>query len=185
MKFIVEFPHKDSLTPDEQVFINLLLAKEYKSISLIISKNLLVVNIDHLISAGYILNWSDNPEEIIVSKEKNLSVAPIESWIDEYRNVFKDKKPGSMGSKKSCIEKMQKFIEEYPEYNDPKLIVSAAERYVNTQRISEFIYLQQADYFISKKDSLSTNSRLAAFCEEIINLKDRQEKFNRVGRQSI
>ena len=80
---------------------------------------------------------------------------------------------------------MKKFIEEYPTYANVDLILGAAERYINSESRNNYIYLQRADYVISKKDVDSVSSRLATFCEEVAELEDKQEKFNPAGRQTI
>tara|TARA_R110000851_G_scaffold326249_1_gene494737 strand:- start:65 stop:619 length:555 start_codon:yes stop_codon:yes gene_type:complete len=184
MNIIINCVHPEGLTPDEQVFIQLL-RTDIKLLESLMSKSLLIVNKEHLVSNGYILAWKDSLSEIILSNKKVPKSQNITDWIDNYRNVFKNKKAGAMGSKKSCVEKMLKFVKDYPEYSDPELIVSAATRYVNTQRISRYDYLQRADYVISKKDSDSVTSRLAAFCEEIIENENKVEVFNQAGRQTI
>ena len=185
MNLVVNCLHPEGLTPDEQVFLQLLSKKDYSLLEDLHSKDLLKINKDTLVETGFILSWHEDFSKIIVSTQRVKKVDSVSSWIDRYRNVFKDKKAGSMGSKKSCIEKMEKFVKEYPEYNNPDLIVSAAERYVNTQKSSQYMYLQQADYVISKKDYGGTNSRLATFCEEVLSLSNITEKFNPAGRQTI
>jgi hypothetical protein len=184
MKLVINCIHPDGLTPDEQVFVQLLRSNRSLAEAMV-EKNLLKVDKEHLLSSGHILGWNDNVTEIILSNVKSPKSAGIEDWIDRYREVFKNKRIGSMGSKKACVEKMEKFIAEYPEYSDPELIISAANRYVNSQKSSNYIYLQRADYVISKKDIDSTNSRLAAFCEEILENETKTQKFNESGRQSI
>ena len=184
MNIIVNCVHPEGLTPDEQVFVELI-RTNIELLDSLMSKNLLKVDKDHLVSSGHILSWSDNLSEIILSNKKVPKNQEIADWIDDYRAVFKNKKAGAMGSRKSCVEKMTKFVNEYPEYSDPELIVAAAARYVNTQRISGYSYLQRADYVISKKDSDSVTSRLAAFCEEIIENENKVEVFNQAGRQTI
>ena len=184
MNIIVNCVHPEGLTPDEQVFVQLL-RTDIKLLDSLVSKSLLKIDKEHLVSSGHILAWKDNLSEIIISNKKVPKNQEIADWIDNYRAVFKNKKSGAMGSKKSCLEKMVKFVKDYPEYADPELIVSAATRYVNTQRISGYDYLQRADYVISKKDSDSVTSRLAAFCEEIIENENKVEVFNQAGRQTI
>ena len=185
MNLVVNCFHPQGLTPDEQVFLQLLSKKEYSSLKDLLTKDLLKVNSKILVDEGFILSWNDDLSKIILSSQKVKKDELVSSWIDRYRNVFKDKKAGSMGSRKACLEKMEKFVKEYPEYNRPDLIISAAERYVNTQKSSQYMYLQQADYVISKKDHGSTGSRLATFCEEVLMLSDKTEKFNEAGRQTI
>ena len=177
MKIIVNCVHPEALTPDEQVFIHLLQTNQ-ALLEVIMKKNLLKIDKDHLVSSGHLLSWSDNLSEIIISNKMTPK-------NQDYRAVFKNKKAGAMGSRKSCIDKMTKFVAEYPEYSDRELIISAATRYVNTERVSNYRYLQRADYVISKKDSDSVTSRLAAFCEEVLELANTKEVFNQAGRQTI
>ena len=184
MKIVIDCIHENGLTPDEQAFIHLLKINR-ELLKTIVEKDLLKVNKERLISTGYILAWNEEVSEIILSNVKAPKDQDISIWIDRYREVFKNKKAGAMGSKNACIEKMKKFIQEYPEFSDPELIISAASRYVNTQRVNNYMYLQRADYIISKKDSDSVTSRLAAFCEEIIESSNVKEKFNEAGRQTL
>lgn len=89
----------------------------------------------------------------------------VKNWIQEYRNVFKGIKPGSMGDSLACLTKMNKFLKVYPEY-DKDIIIKAAQLYVET--LEDYRYLQRADYFISKADvDRVKESRLASFCEEV------------------
>jgi hypothetical protein len=184
MKIVVNCVHPDGLSPDEQVFIHLI-RNNRELADAMYSKNLLKIDKDHLVSTGQVLGWNDNVQEIILSNVKTPKQEGVEEWIERYRQVFKNKKAGAMGSKQSCIDKMRRFIQSYPEFNNPELIISAATRYVNTQRVNNYAYLQRADYVISKKDSDTTNSRLAAFCEEVLDLESNEEKFNQAGRQTI
>lgn len=185
MKVIVDCLQPEGLTPDEQVFLHLLRVNRPLAEAMM-TNNLLKVDKEHLIKSGHILGWNESITEIILSNVKAPKPKSVEEWIDRYREVFKNKKIGSMGSKRACVEKMEKFIAEYPEYSDPELIISAANRYVNSQKSNNYLYLQRADYVISKRDLDSTNSRLAAFCEEILSNESKEEsKFNESGRQSI
>ena len=120
MKIIIDCLHPEGLTPDEQVFISLL-QSDTAMLEELMTKGILKVDKDHLIDRGYILSWSDTISEIILSNKKSPKNRKIIDWIDEYREVFKNKKSGAMGSRKSCIEKMTKFIKEYPENSDPEL----------------------------------------------------------------
>lgn len=184
MNIIVNCQHPDGLTPDEQVFLHLL-RNDINTLSSLLAKDLLKIDKEHLISSGYIFAWRDNVKNIIVSKRRVPKSQAVEEWIEDYRALFKNKKSGAMGTRKTCIEKMIKFIKEYPEYSDPELILAAATRYINTQRASGYTYLQRADYVISKKDSDSVTSRLAAFCEEVAESENKVEVFNQAGRQTI
>lgn len=185
MKYPVEFKHPLGLSPDEQVFISLLQEKKFDIAQQALEEADLKVDLDFLKAKGVILNTSSNVKELILSKKNPNNVQDIEDWIEDYRLLFKGKKMGAMGSKSACIFKMKKFLVEYPEYADINLIMDAARRYINSEKKNGYMYLQRADYIISKKDHDSVNSRLAIFCEEVNSLEDTTEKFNSAGRQTI
>jgi len=69
-----------------------------------------------------------------------------------------------MGSLSTCKEKMKRWMRENPTYS-PKQILNAADIYINS--LNDNTYLQQADYFIYKKDGKEESSRLSAFIDEI------------------
>lgn len=89
----------------------------------------------------------------------------IEEHIDIFRNKFKNTKPGSMGSKKNCILKLQRWMKENPEYC-MKEILKAVDLYIRSLN-RDYRFIQQADYFIFKKDNKEESSRLSAFIDEI------------------
>jgi hypothetical protein len=96
----------------------------------------------------------------------------VSDWIDEFRSLFKGKKIGAMGDRKACVKKMAKFLEEYPEATKEKILIST-ERYINSERKNNYMYLQRADYFISKQDKgKDDSSRLAIMLEEIDSLEE-------------
>ena len=102
---------------------------------------------------------------------KNVNKAEVEStvnnFIEEYRMLFKDKKPGAMGDKKGCGNKMVQFFEEYKEYANVDTILKATKRYIDS--VNDYTYIKQADYFIYKDDkNKQRTSMLASFCEEIV-----------------
>jgi hypothetical protein len=89
----------------------------------------------------------------------------VKDWIQEYRNIFKGIKPGSMGDSIACLVKMDKFLKVYHEYNK-ETILEAAKLYIDS--LDDFRFIQRADYFISKADvDRVKESRLASFCEEV------------------
>lgn len=101
-------------------------------------------------------------------KEDQEEKSGIESWINEYRSLFKvTGVSGKVGDKKSTLKKMQWFLKEYPEY-DKEVIMKATQKYIDQEANNNFKYLQRSDYFISKEDTSKVKvSRLASFCEEI------------------
>lgn len=89
----------------------------------------------------------------------------VENGIDEYRKQWKGLKPGSMGSPKNCKEKLKRWMFENPEYTFDD-ILKAVSIYIN-QFNGDYRFLQQADYFVFKKDGKEESSRLSAFIDEI------------------
>ncbi len=72
-----------------------------------------------------------------------------------------------MGSYTGVKEKLTRWIKNNPQYsfND---ILKAVDIYINSLN-NNYYYLQQADYFIYKKQGKEETSRLSAFIEEINN----------------
>lgn len=101
-------------------------------------------------------------------KEDDFEKQGIESWINDYRKLFKATgASGKVGDKKSTIKKMQWFMKEYPEYS-VETIMTATQKYIDQEAHNNFKYLQRSDYFISKEDTSKVKvSRLASFCEEV------------------
>ena len=91
----------------------------------------------------------------------------INNQIEEFRNKWKGLKPGSMGSLSACKDKMKRWMFENPNYSKDQ-ILKAAEIYIHS--LNNYNYLQQADYFIYKKDAHGESSRLSAFIDEIDNV---------------
>ena len=104
----------------------------------------------------------NNKKEI--KKSQRLLSNDVNTFIIEFRNKWKGLKVGSMGSLSSCKVKMMKWMEENPEYTSQQ-ILKAADIYISS--LNNYIYLQQADYFIYKKEGFSEQSRLSAFIDEI------------------
>lgn len=107
---------------------------------------------------------SKKREDILISLE-------INKWINEYRELFRGTKPGAMGDKGGCLNRMIKFFNEYPEFADKDIILKATQNYIDEQGVqNNYKFLQQAHYFIYKQTGLakdSETSRLAAYCEEV------------------
>lgn len=109
-----------------------------------------------------------NNEEIINIKPQQISKIVKESenfneFVKEYRNLWKGLKVGSQGSLKSVNDKLQRWMKENPDYSQED-ILRAARTYINS--LDDFKYLQQADYFIYKKDKYGEQSRLSTFIDE-------------------
>lgn len=148
--------------------------------------NQLPTNLEELIDKGFIVNISNR--YIIVHKirrilldnlldnskgEKEVNTTDnitkeVKSRLNEFRLKWRDatnnRKPGIMGSKKACEEKLIQWMKENPEYSFDQ-VLAAADLYLDS--VENIKYIQRADYFISKKEGTTVSSRLSAFIDEI------------------
>ena len=108
-------------------------------------------------------NYSDYKEKKIIKKSNRVINEGFDEFIEEYRNLWKGLKVGSMGSPMACKEKMERWMKENPNYSKED-ILKAAKIYINS--LNNYQYLQAAHYFIYKKDGKEEDSRLSAFIEE-------------------
>lgn len=99
-----------------------------------------------------------------IKKSSRAINLELDDFIKEFRTLWKGLKPGSMGSEKACRDKMYKWMEENPSYKKEDILKSAK---LYIQSLDNLNYLQQADYFIYKKDIHGESSRLSAFIDEI------------------
>ncbi len=108
-------------------------------------------------------SYSDYKEKKIVKKSNRVINEGFDEFIEEYRNLWKGLKVGSMGSSSACKEKMLRWMGENPNYSKEDILKSA-KIYINS--LNNYQYLQAAHYFIYKKDGKEEDSRLSAFIEE-------------------
>lgn len=108
-------------------------------------------------------SYSDYKEKKIIKKSNRVINEGFDEFIEEYRNLWKGLKVGSMGSPNACKEKMERWMKENPNYTKED-ILKAARIYINS--LNNYQYLQAAHYFIYKKDGKEEDSRLSAFVEE-------------------
>ena len=108
-------------------------------------------------------SYSDYKEKKIIKKSNRVINEGFDEFIEEYRNLWKGLKVGSMGSPMACKEKMLRWMGENPNYTKED-ILKAAKIYINS--LNNYQYLQAAHYFIYKKDGKEEDSRLSAFIEE-------------------
>lgn len=87
----------------------------------------------------------------------------FDNFVKEYRNLFKGLKVGSQGSLPACRDKLKRWMIDNPNYTRED-VLKAARIYINT--LDNYQYLQQADYFIYKKDKYGEQSRLSVFVDE-------------------
>lgn len=101
-----------------------------------------------------------------IKKSSRAINLELDDFIKEFRMLWKGLKPGSMGSEKACRDKMYKWMQDNPSYKKEDILKSA-KLYIKS--LDNLNYLQQADYFIYKKDIHGESSRLSAFIDEIDN----------------
>lgn len=108
------------------------------------------------------INSTSNKKSI--KKSSRAINLELDNFIKDFRLLWKGKKPGSMGSEKAVRDKMYRWMQENPSYSKDD-IMKAAKLYLDD--LNNNVYLQQADYFIYKKDIHGESSRLSAFIDEI------------------
>jgi len=108
-------------------------------------------------------SYSNYKEKKIIKKSTRTINDGFDKFIEDYRNLWKGLKVGSMGSPNACKEKMERWMKENPNYSKED-IIKAAKIYINS--LNNYQYLQAAHYFIYKKDGKEEDSRLSAFIEE-------------------
>lgn len=99
----------------------------------------------------------------IVKRSSRAVNNELNDFVDEFRNLWKGLKPGSMGSIGACRDKLFRWMKDNPSYTKED-ILKAAKTYINS--LNNYQYLQQCDYFIYKKDAFGESSRLSAFIDE-------------------
>lgn len=103
--------------------------------------------------------WRNKPSD----KPKLIEVP--EDLTERYRALFKGLKPGSMGYSKGVEQKLKRFFNENPE-TTADLVIKATERYLDS--LTSYDFLQQADYFIYKRErNGEESSRLSTYIEEV------------------
>lgn len=97
-------------------------------------------------------------------KKKELIVS--DDFVTTFRSLFKGLKPGSMGYAQGVKVKLDRFMKEHQTTEEE--ILTATRAYLNS--LESYKYLQQADYFIYKKEGNGAEvSRLSAFIDEVRN----------------
>lgn len=109
------------------------------------------------------VNINSNKKKIV--KSSRLINSELDGLVVKFRNKFKGLKPGSMGSESSCKFKLHRWMMENPTYNADQ-ILNAVDVYIKS--LNNYTYLQQADYFIYKKEGKDEQSKLSAFIDEVI-----------------
>ena len=137
--------------------------------------------IKYLETQGFVKQHGEQPSDITLrksgedlfnkyyGKKKKKAITRgvfVHTWIDIWREIFP---PGSntggyryRGNRLEALKKMTKFVDLYDFTNEE--IFQATKNYVDKFALKGYMYMQQAHYFIEKKDSGST---LASECEGV------------------
>jgi len=80
----------------------------------------------------------------------------VESWINEYRDLFPSgvysgNRPVK-GSRAACINKINKLLKIEPNLSK-NVILDATRKYIERARSQQFKYMTSADYFIEKDEA--------------------------------
>lgn len=135
-------------------------------------------------SYGYVKWHGSNATDISLRKKgedlfaklskKKKPIPDVELWIDDWRKIFPEGvNTGGYryrGNKLEVTKKMLKFVATY-EYSKEE-IFEATKRYVERFAVKGYAYMQQAHYFIEKKDA---GSNLASECETLREQPNKQE----------
>jgi hypothetical protein len=107
----------------------------------------------------------DNLEVTSISSEKKTIFNPedVESWIDDYRILFKEKNKNKFGDKKSCIDKMKIFVNTNNASKDE--IIIAAKLYLSELKDYSDRTMASADYFISYTEKGIVKNQLLKWLE--------------------
>jgi hypothetical protein len=107
------------------------------------------------------------PEKVTKTVSEKYANSVIDDRVREYRNLFKGLKRGSMGGPEACKAKLIRWLKNNPS-NTMDDVIKAASLYIRTLS-GNYNYLQQADYFIYKKNGKDETSKLSAFIDELDN----------------
>lgn len=103
----------------------------------------------------------DKPIEIDNDWDK-YQLGDIETYIDQYRTLFKGYRVGNMGNKKTCIDSMIRFMLQYKvSFNE---ILFATQYYIQN---TEMKYITNAENFLYRITDKGEISKLADVIEEL------------------
>lgn len=179
MNYIIDFEHfkRINMPPVLGAMFLAGLGEEFESFTDNAKRAIERVKLAKFEDDSYILlkKGRELSEELAINVDKDgvlikdrASIDEINSIVDErlqeFRDVWRGLKPGSMGDPKACRAKLIKWLDENQDY-DMDDVINAAKAYINS--MSNYNYLQRADYFIYKQEAdKTTSSRLSAYIDE-------------------
>lgn len=174
----IEVYKKAGLRMYEFVLLVLVFEQNHEYLHEIHDNNFIDFNtgIKYLETQGYVKQHGEQPSDISLrksgedlfnkyySKKKKKHKNDVHTWFDLWREIFPTGSNTSgyryRGNRLEGLKKMTKFVESYDFTKEE--IFQATKNYVDKFAIRGYAYMQQAHYFIDKKDS---GSSLAAECE--------------------
>lgn len=170
---------KSSLTPDQFIICLLIHKKEFKAVERLVVRlfgisDTYVGEIYWMLQeGGWIkINGPKAPQDCEV-RQKFLELLNdstdmnIASWVEEYRELFRGKRPGATGDKELCIKHLTKILTEHSDVTKED-ILKATKYYVSTCAKDHYKYLMQSNYFLSKTDTSAGEVKhpILAYLEE-------------------
>lgn len=122
--------------------------------------------VDQLIQSGYMVDANTLSGKGAEQVVKAFVTEELD-WVEEYRKLFSKNstgKSGLMSDKISVSNKLKRFILQFG-YSKEKILLATKNYITEMKGTPEFI--QEADYFIFKRDNKKNEerSKLAAWCE--------------------
>lgn len=151
IKFNLELIHKRDLTPNEFVVLHQLFFNKSDFMLYVTNNSDYDYSLKKLIEADYLtedLEFSKASKSYLKAFENESLDRDVDKWIDEYRKKFSFI-TGKMGTRKACIDKMNRFFKENPTFTKQD-VLKATDKYTNYIQNSNS-FMQQADYFIYKE----------------------------------
>ena len=114
-------------------------------------------------------NINTTGKQLVISEDNGHS--DIEEWIDEWRAGWSGKRAKGMGDRATCINNMTKFFSTHSKYTKQDVFEARDVYFKDTlQQYGNYQYLQQADYFIKKKDKITgdVTQNLVIYCEQVV-----------------
>lgn len=88
---------------------------------------------------------TDDGSPLTASSQINEVIAEVNARIDEYRSMFRVIRPGNMGERKSCVDKMIRFILENNSSFDEVILATN-----NYFQLTDPTYIMSAENFMYK-----------------------------------
>lgn len=114
--------------------------------------------------------------ELRLIETQGFDLEYIKKIANKIRDNFKGIRGGIISTLPTVVYKLKLFKEQY-DYPDD-ILIKASENYIKQQRESNFQYIQRVDRFILMEEDGVPVSKLAAFCEDIINDKGEEETWD-------